>query len=224
MAAPIASLRRGVESSAPGVYTHLAGRSPAVLETLVLQFVKELNTPSNTRVDAVAGVRSFLITRGFREDRREPGALKFQRSSQLATLFAFDPSRWRIDLRIEPAGRSVKMMVHTDGQVVTPRERLYFKAFFDEVLAVMSHPGKTSTAMALWGDQTISHRAARAALNENVAVMFGFFFSFPTLIVLLHAAVSVPMIWAICWGFGGSIAIAYACLFSVKNRASSRPQ
>lgn len=116
------------------------------------------------------------------------------------------------------------MVVRTDGQVVTPRERLYFQTFFDELLEVMAPESSARTAMAVWGDQALSRRAARAALNENVAVMFGFFFSFPALIVLLHAAMSIPMIWAICWGFGGSIAIAYACLFSVKNRATSKPQ
>ncbi len=190
----------------------------------VLQFVRVLGPPRHDDVDVAASVRSFLVTRGFREDSVDADSINFRRSSHLATLFAFDPSRWRIDLSIQPAARSVRMLVKTDGQVVTPRERQYFEAFFDELLAVMAPETSARTAVAVWGDQTLSRRAARAALNENVAVMFGFFFSFPALIILLHAAVAVPMLWAIGWAFGGSIAIAYACLFSVKNRASGEPQ
>ena len=118
---------------------------------------------------------------------------------------------------------AVRMQVHTDGQVVTPRERHYFEAFFAELRAVLEPGTSSATAMTLWGDNAISRRAARAALNENVAVTFGFFFSLPTLIILLKATMAVPMFWAIIWGFIGSIAIAYACLFSVKNRTPRDP-
>lgn len=193
----------------------------------MLQLVRVLGESRDERFDVTSSVRSFLVTRGFREQpgdpRRSASVLSFRRSNQLATLLAFDPSRWRIDVEIDVRTRSVKMHAHTDGQVVTPRERRYFDAFFEELLTVMT-PEAPPRALSIWGEQPLSRRAARAALNENVAVMFGFFLSLPALIILLHTAVAVPILWAICWGFIGSIAIAYACLFSVKNRKRSEPQ
>lgn len=188
----------------------------------MLHFVRVLGE-AETRGDLPSAVRAFLVTRGFRERNSIGTQLEFQRSSQLATIFALDPARWRIDLSIDTRVRTAQMFVHTDGQIVTPREHRYFEMFFDELLTVMAPEKAPSTAVAVWGDQPLSRRAARAALNENVAVMIGFFMSLPTLTILLHAVVAVPMLWAILWAFGGSVAIAYACLFSVKNRATRSP-
>jgi hypothetical protein len=135
-------------------------------------------------------------------------------------VFAFDPSLWRVDISLDASGHRIRMVVHTDGQVVTPRERRYFEALLDELAQAICRPAtQAQSALIRAHDHAISQRAARAALNENVAVTFGFLLSFPTLIVLLKAAIGVPTLWAMCWAFGGSLAIAYACLFSVKNRA-----
>lgn len=185
----------------------------------MLHFVRALGE-SGSHGHVAAVVRSFLASRGFRERGSIGTQLEFRRSSQLATVFALDPARWRIDLSIDTRSRTAQMFVLTDGQIVTPREYRYFEMFFEELVAVMAPEQASETALALRDDQPLSRRAARAAFNENVAVTVGFFMSLPTLTVLLHAVVAVPMLWAIIWAFGGSLAIAYACLFSVKNRAA----
>lgn len=146
--------------------------------------------------------------------------LSFRRSSHLATFVAFDPSRWLVEITLEPRLHTVQMSVHTDGQVVTPRERRYFEAFFEEILSIISPDEQPAPGgLSIWGEQSLSRRAAREALNENVTVTVALFFSFPVLIVLLHGAVAVPMFWAIPWAFVASLAIAYAWMFSARNRA-----
>lgn len=186
----------------------------------MLHYVKVFGIGDASSVEVAKRVRDFLCIRGFRETPRlRSRSLKFSRGTSVATFFAFDPSRWRIDINVDPELRTVQMFVHTDGQVVTPREKHYFDVFFDELLSVLA-PERLSSATALQIHESgaLSHRAAQAALNENVSVTFGFLLLLPAAILLFHLAMAVPMFWSIIWGFGASVAVAYAWLFSIKNR------
>ena len=142
--------------------------------------------------------------------------------NSIATFFAFDPSRWRLDLNVDPELRTAQMFVHTDGQVVTPREKHYFEMFFAEVVAAMAPETMSRTALQLHGTGELSYRAAQAALNENVSTMLGFMLLLPSVILMFHLAMAVPLFWSILWGFGAALAVAYAWLFSFRNRPRLR--
>lgn len=160
-----------------------------------------------------AAVRRFLLQQKF----EQVGGERFRRSTRLRTMVAFDPSRWQVEVEVNLANKQVDMVVATDGQLVTPRERAYFATLFAELI---EHVGAhtASTELMVREPRSLSRRAAEAALNENVAVTFGFFMSLPIQVGILHFVLAVPMIWAIVSGTIGSLAIAYAVIFSIKNR------
>lgn len=156
-------------------------------------------------------VREFFIMRGFRESpRMAPERLKFTRGSSVGTFFALDPGRWRIDVFVNVDLRAVQMFVHSDGHVVTPRERRYFDLLFHEVLVALC-PSKFMMMRP-------AEEAQQAALNENVTVTFAFLMLLPLSMSIFHVAMAVPLFWSIVWGFGASISTAYAWLFSFRNR------
>lgn len=189
----------------------------------MLHYVKVVGHGSSSCFEVARNVRSFLATNSFRETPRlRARSLKFSRSSSLTTLFAFDPSRWKIEITVDPELRTAQMFVHTDGQVVTPREKHYFDVFFSELVGVMAPETQSYTALQIQESGNMSACAAQAALNENVATMLGFMLVLPAAILLFHLAVEVPMFWSILWGFGASISVAYSWLFSIRNRPRLR--
>ena len=113
---------------------------------------------------AAAGrVRAALTAAGWRE---EGGALVFTRGTRPGTIFGISPAWWAARAAViavpDGAGARVELgvSVRTTGQVITARERSFWEAVADEVIAAAA------------SSDVAPHRSralAAAALRQNLA-------------------------------------------------------